>query len=139
MSLIKYDDSKKIKIIFPFEIGDVIYADKRPAQEPIECIYLGKKHCSCGRIEYLCLTRSTFKEKDKFQVTSIDALGDFRFNKIPYFNLLQKRSYALNKDIGRAADIIKTNKAIALKIIALGDQVRYGGPDIIGNYLNSVV
>jgi len=139
MSLIKYDDSKKFKIVFPFEAGDVIYADKRPKQEPIECVYLGERHCSYGKIEYLCLTRSTFKENGKFQVTTIDTLGDFRFNKRPYFNLLQKRSCAVNKDIERAAEIIKINKAVALKIIALGDQVRYGGPDIIGNYLNNVI
>ena len=142
MDLVNYTKElygTKLPVIrFPYNEGDIIYADKRPRHEPTECIYLGEKRSKYGGVEYLCLTRSTFKENKKFQVTTLNSLGECAFNEQPYFHLLEKRDEALDKHIQKAFQVIRKDKGAVLKILDLGEQVRYGGPDIIGEYIDSI-
>jgi len=135
MDIVNYDDRNLPKIKLPFEIGDILYAEKRPKNDAIECIYLGERNRSYGGIEHLCLMRID----NKYRVLNLKNLNEYISGKQPYFLSLEKRDWTLDRHICKAFNAIRVNKEVILKIIELDEKLSYSGPDLIGNYLDSVI
>lgn len=135
----EYGTIKLPTIDFPFEPGDILFADKRPIGDKREYIYLGGQNRKYRSVNYICLSRATFKEKDKFQITTLNALGDLFINGQPYFHLLEKRDSAKDEYINKAYKAIKKDSTIIQKIISIGKRNDFGDPDEIDICLNEVL
>ena len=139
LQIVKYSDEygtvKLPEIEFPFDVGDILFANKRPMGEAKEYVYLGEHKREYGGVYYLCLMRSTFKESNKYQVTTLNELGDLVLDGQPNFHLLEKRDLAADVYINRASTAIKKDSGIAERIIEIGEHNTFGSPDAIEEYL----
>ena len=134
----EYGTVKLPEIEFPFEVGDILFANKRPIGEAKEYVYLGEHKREYSGVYYLCLARSTFKENNKYQVTTLKELGDLVIDGQPYFHLLEKRDHAEDVYMNKASIKIKKDREIAKKIIEIGEHNTFGSPDEIEKYFDEI-